>query len=132
MSKKAVYKTYHEEDNKVQIDLTIKQDESVFEIIEKVHNVHIIDLTTDELNLVLSELEVPENIKLEIKKGILSKQVGFLEDTKHRFDEIMPRIKDDVNYIGDNIEIEYNQLEARIKKEIKEFEEKWNKLKDKF
>ncbi len=132
MSKRAVYKTYSEENGKIKINLTVSQEDDNFEVSETVHNVHIKDLTSDELNMVLSELDVPEDVKLEIKKAVLKKQVGLLENTKQRFDEILPRIKDDADYARSDIELEYHQLEERIKKEIKEMEERFDKFLDKF
>lgn len=128
MSKKAVYKTFREENGEVLIDLVVAQDNDTFEVNEKVHNININSLTLDQLNLVLSELAVPEDIKLEIKKAVLRKQVGLLENTKQKLDELLPRIKEDANYVNNNFEIEYRQFEERIRNEVKEMEEKFDKL----
>ncbi len=132
MSKRAVYKTFREENGETLIDLTVSQVDDVFEVEEKIHKVHIHDLTNDGLNMVLSGLEVPEEVKLEIKKAVLKKQVGVLEDSKHRFDELLPRLRDDAEFVSDNIEVEYRQFEDRIKKELSEMEEKFNKFLEKF
>lgn len=132
MSKRAVYKTFREENGETLIDLTVSQVDDVFEVEEKIHKVHIHDLTNDGLNMVLSGLEVPEEVKLEIKKAVLKKQVGVLEDSKHRFDELLPRLRDDADFVSDNIEVEYRQFEDRIKKELSEMEEKFNKFLEKF
>ncbi|WOO86424.1 hypothetical protein RZE82_04765 [Mollicutes bacterium LVI A0039] len=134
MSKRAVYKTYREENGRIELDLTVSQNDDVFEVKEVIHNIHIKDLSTDELNLVLSELDIPEEVKLEIKKAVLKKQVGLLENTKQRYDEIMPRLKDDVDYVKGEFEIAYLQFEERAKeqlKEIIEMEEKLRKMIDK-
>ncbi len=132
MSMKAVYKTYREENNEVKLDLTVSQDNDIFEVEEKIHHVHIEKLTSDELNMVLSGLELPEEVKLEIKKAILKKQVGVLEDTKHKFDDLLPRIKDDAEYVNNNLEIEYREFEKRIKTELDELEKKFDKFLDRF
>lgn len=132
MSKKAVYKTFRSENGETKIDLIVSQSNDVFEVEEKIHNVHINDLTSDELNMVLSGLDVPQEVKLEIKKAVLKKQVGVLEDSKHRFDELLPRLKEDADFVSDNIEIEYRQFEERIKEELSEMEKKFNKFFDKF
>lgn len=132
MSKKAVYKTFREENGETKIDLTVLQENDVFEVEEAAHNVHIKDLTSDELNMVLNGLDVPEEVKLEIKKAVLSKHIGLLEESRSRFDELLPRLKDDADYVGENIEIEYRQFEERIKKELSEMESKFNKFLDKF
>lgn len=132
MIKKAVYKTFREENGETKIDLTVSQVGDVFEVEEKIHKVHIHDLTNDGLNMVLSGLEIPEEVKLEIKKAVLKKQVGLLEDSKHRFDELLPRLKEDTDFVSDNIETEYRQFEERIKNELSEMEEKFNKFLDKF
>ncbi len=132
MSMKAVYKTYREENNEVKLDLTVSQDNDIFEVEEKIHHVHIEKLTSDELNMVLSGLEVPEEVKLEIKKAILKKQVGLLEDKKHKFDNLLPRIKEDAEYAEDNLEAEYRDFENRIKAELDELEKKFDKFLDRF
>ncbi len=132
MSMKAVYKTYREENNEVKLDLTVSQDNDIFEVEEKIHHVHIEKLTSDELNMVLSALEVPEEVKLEIKKAILKKQVGLLEDKKHKFDNLLPRIKEDAEYAEDNLEAEYREFENRIKAELDELEKKFDKFLDRF
>ncbi len=132
MSKKAVYKTYREENGETKIDLTVSQENDVFAVEETIHNVKIDNLTSDGLNMVLSGLEVPEEVKLEIKKAILNKQFGILENTRHRFDELLPRIKDDADYLKNDFEIEYHQFEERIKKELDEMEKKFDKFLDKF
>lgn len=132
MSKKAVYKTFREENGQTKIDLTVLQVDDVFEVEEKIHKVHIHDLTSDGLNMVLSGLEIPEEVKLEIKKAVLKKQVGILEESKHRFDELLPRLRDDADLVTDNLEQEYQQFEERIKNELSEMEKKFNKFLDKF
>ncbi len=132
MSMKAVYKTYREENSEVKLDLTVSQDNDIFEVEEKIHHVHIEKLTSDELNMVLSGLEVPEEVKLEIKKAILKKQVGLLEDKKHKFDNLLPRIKEDAEYAEDNLEAEYRDFENRIKAELDELEKKFDKFLDRF
>lgn len=132
MSKKAVYKTYREENGEVILDLTVQQEDDVFNILEKVHNVEIKNLTIDQLNLVLSELDVTEDIKLEIKKAVLKKQIGLLENSKQKFDVLLPRIKEDVDYVKNDFAIEYMQFEERIKEEIEEFEKKFDRFKDRF
>ncbi len=132
MSRRAVYKTFREENGEIKLNLTVSQEEDTFEVEEEVHNVHIAELTSDGLNEVLSELEIPEEVKLEIKKAVLKKQVGLLEDKKSKFDELLPRIKDDADFVADNIEIEYRQFEERIKKELDELEAKFDKFLDRF
>lgn len=132
MSKKATYKMFREENGETKIDLTVTQTEDKFEVEESIHNVHIHDLTSDELNMVLSGLDVPEDVKLEIKKAVLKKQVGLLEDSKHRFEEMLPRLKEDADFVEDNVEIEYRQFEEKIKSELEEMEEKFKKFTDKF
>ncbi|WOO88301.1 hypothetical protein R2F61_05075 [Mollicutes bacterium LVI A0078] len=132
MSRRAVYKTFREENGEIKLNLTVSQVEDTFEVEEEVHNVHIAELTSDGLNEVLSELEIPEEVKLEIKKAVLKKQVGLLEDKKSKFDELLPRIKDDADFVADNIEIEYRQFEERIKKELNELEAKFDKFLDRF
>ncbi len=132
MSRRAVYKTFREENGEIKLNLTVSQEEDTFEVEEEVHKVHITDLTSDGLNEVLSELEIPEEVKLEIKKAVLKKQVGLLEDKKSKFDELLPRIKDDADFVADNIEIEYRQFEERIKRELDELEAKFDKFLDRF
>lgn len=132
MSRRAVYKTFREENGEIKLNLTVSQEENIFEVEEEVHNVHITDLTSDGLNEVLSELKIPEEVKLEIKKAVLKKQVGLLEDKKNKFDELLPRIKDDADFVADNIEYEYRQFEKRIKKELDELEAKFDKFLDRF
>lgn len=132
MSKKAMYKMFREENGETKIDLTVSQSDDKFEVKEEIHNVHIHDLTSDELNMVLSGLDVPEDVKLEIKKAVLKKQVGLLEDSKHRFEEMLPRLKEDADFVEDNIEIEYRQFEEKIKSELDEMEAKFKKFTDKF
>lgn len=132
MSKKAVYKTFREENGETKIDLTVMQEDDVFEVDEAIHHVHISELSSDELNMVLSGLDVPEEVKLEIKKAVLKKHIGALEENRSKFDELLPRLKDDADYISDNIELEYKQFEERVKQELSEMEEKFNKFLDKF
>lgn len=132
MSRRAVYKTYQEENGEVKLDLTVTFDGKYYEVSEVVHLVNITKLSSDELNMVLSELDLPESVKLEIKKSVLNKQFGLLENTKQKFDELIPRVRDDADFVRDNIEYEYNQFEKRIKKEIEEFNEKFDKFKDYF
>lgn len=131
MSRKATYKTFQEENGEVKIDLTVTQENDLFEVNEKIHNVHIQKLSSDELNMVLSELELPESVKLEIKKAVLQKQVGFLEDSKHRLEEFSNRAKEDADYAADNVEIEYNNFKESVQKELDEIEEKFKSFKDK-
>lgn len=127
-----MYKTFREENGETKLDLTVSQVDEVFEVEEKIHNVHIEKLTSDELNMVLSGLDIPQEVKLEIKKAVLHKQIGLLEDSKHRFEEMLPRIKEDANYVSENIEIEYDQFEERIKKELSDMEKKFKEFMDKF
>ncbi len=128
MFEKNIYKTYQEKDGKAIIDLVVTREDDLYNIEEKVHNIVVEDLTTDELNLVLSGIDVPQNIKMEIKRAILDKQMGAIEDLKSKYEELKPRLQDDAEYIANNFEIEYRQFEERIKKEIIEMEQKLNHL----
>lgn len=132
MSKKAVYKTYQEENEIPKIDLTITQSDDLFDVSETVHNVKIEGISSDELNLVLNELSVPETVKLEIKKTIFKNQEGILDNTRRRFEELIPRLKDDAEYVANDFEIEYHQFEKKIREQLEEVENSINKFFDKF
>lgn len=127
---KAVYKVYREENEKPIIDLTVTSENEQYKVEELVSGVVIKETTSDGLNEVLHELNAPEDVRLEIKKAILNKQFGYLEEKQDKFESLLPRIKYDAHNIRTDFEIEYREFEDRIKKEIDQMDKKFDKFFD--
>lgn len=111
---KTIYRTYHEEDEKVIINLIVDQDGDSYSISETVNDIDLKGITSDQLNEVLSEINVSEHIKLEIKKAIFNQHIGVVEALKHQLEILKPRIDDDMHYIQNEIEIELSQVEEKL------------------
>lgn len=112
---KTVYRTYHEQDGKILINLIVNQEGDLFNISESVHDIDLKGIKSDELNQILKEINVSEPVKLEIKKAILDQHMGLVENAKYQLEILKPRIDDDLHYIQNEIEIELSQLEERLK-----------------
>ncbi len=130
---KEKHRVYKERNGKPEIDMTISRNGDLFDVYETVHQVDIKYMKSDEVGIIVDELEVPDFVKLEIKQAILGKPLGFLEQKKQKLDEMMPYIKNEAKeFKGDAYE-DYRELEKRIKKELNEMEKRiedlWNKRK---
>lgn len=112
---KTVYRTYHEQDGKILVNLIVNQEGDLFNISESVHDIDLKGIKSDELNQILKEINVSEPVKLEIKKAILDQHMGLVENAKYQLEILKPRIDDDLHYIQNEIEIELSQLEERLK-----------------
>lgn len=127
-----LHRVYKEQNGHPVIDLSISHNGDTYHIIERVNDINIKNVTYDELHIIIRELDVPRSVKLEIGKTIEGRQIGYLEEAKARIDERLPIISDEASDFKKEMELEYRDLEEKIKQEIAEFEKKLEKIKNKF
>lgn len=117
---KRIYNMYKEENGVKLLDLKITFENDKFAVDEQVHKIHMKDLSKEEINLKLNELNIDENTKLEIKKGIIGKHIGIFEKKQSSIeDKIAPEhsAKSDA-YV--TLAERFKELEEHIEKEFQE------------